>query len=84
MCVMKHYFDYEADLSDESSLIYVDANRLTKFLNDFDIIQDKMLRKYKDYNRKAKNFIQEVLKNDIIQELAKSKKQKLKPIIKNK
>lgn len=67
------YFDYRVDRDDPSTHIYVDANRLTKFLNDFDYIQEKMLKKYNDYNHKAKNIVAELLKNDAILEAYKNK-----------
>ncbi|MCQ2977056.1 MAG: hypothetical protein MJ232_03475 [archaeon] len=70
------YFDYQADQNDPSTLIYVDANRLTKFLDDFDEVEGKMLKKYKDFNKKEKSFISEALKNEIINEIRKVTKNK--------
>ena len=70
------YFDYQADLDDKDTLIYVDANRLTKFLDDFDEVESKMLKKYKDFNKKEKSFISEALKNDIINEIKKATRKK--------
>ncbi|MCQ2911230.1 MAG: hypothetical protein MJ244_03490 [Clostridia bacterium] len=66
------YFDYQADQNDPDTLIYVDANRLTKFLDDFDEVENRMLKKYKDFNKKEKSFISEALKNDLIKEIKKA------------